>query len=555
MRPVVIISGHTSVGKSVLAKNLKGNFEFSIFKSSDYLKEIARKRSLETDRRSLMRLGDQLDSETGCRWLLTAVEKFAATKNSGVPVVVDSVRNACQLKRFRQQTELEVTHVHLYTTRRVLYRRLAKRREDQASLLEFSNPQRIDFVESEEDIDSFKKDADIRIFTERTDADDTLTRVAAYLGLYPAPDLKCVDVLIGGQYGSEGKGQIAAYLSQEYDLLMRVGGPNAGHKAARELGKYTYHSLPSGCRESSGDVLIGPGATIHIEEFLKEVEECGLDSDRVFLAENVMVITEEDREEEERLVRAIGSTGRGGGSAAARRIMQRFDCPDGARLASSYKELEPYVKSTHKRLQQAYARGEKILLEGTQGSLLSLYHGPYPHVTSRDTNVAGCLAEAGIPPRRVNRVLMVVRFTPIRVQSPEKSTSGKLKHETTFEKVADQAGITEDLTAYEKTSTTNLDRRVGWFEWDSFRIACELNSPTDIVLTFADYHHADNRKARRFELMNADTIKFIEELERVAQAPVSLVNTRFPHDEDDPLDLRTAIDRRRWRTRVRRTDD
>jgi adenylosuccinate synthase len=89
---------------------------------------------------------------------------------------------------------------------------------------------------------------------------------------------------------------------------------------------------------------------------------------------------------------------------------------------------------------------------------------------------------------------------------------------------------------------------VGWFEWDAFRRACILNSPTDIVLTFADYIDADNREARRFEQLTERTIKFIEELERVAQAPVSLVNTRFPRDEEAQLDLRTVIDRRSWKT-------
>jgi adenylosuccinate synthase len=75
-----------------------------------------------------------------------------------------------------------------------------------------------------------------------------------------------------------------------------------------------------------------------------------------------------------------------------------------------------------------------------------------------------------------------------------------------------------------------------------------LNSPTDIVLTFADYIDAENQNARRFEQLSERTIKFIEELERVGQAPVSLINTRFPRGEEDRLDLRTVIDRRSWKT-------
>ena len=380
-------------------------------------------------------------------------------------------------------------------------------------------------------------------------------RVAAYLRLYPSPDFQCVDVLVGGQYGSEGKGQVAAYLAQEYNVLMRVGGPNAGHKAAREQGVYTYHSLPSGCRESSGDILIGPGATIYINEIISEIKECGISSERMFIDPQVMVITDEDRKAEGQMESTIGSTRRGGGAAASRRIMERLDEGNRARLAKDFSELEPYVKSTHRRLQRAFSDGESVFLEGTQGSALSLFHGPYPHVTSRDTNVSGCLTEAGIPPRRVRRVLMVVRYTPIRVQSPKDGDSGVLKHETEFEVVAKEAGLQVDIKTHERTSTTGRERRVGWFEWESFRKACELNSPTDIVLTFADYHKADNQKARRFEQLNTETIKFVEELERIAQAPVSLINTRFPHTEDDPRDLRTLIDRRHWRTEAKHEED
>ncbi|WP_241006563.1 adenylosuccinate synthetase, partial [Pseudomonas viridiflava] len=84
-----------------------------------------------------------------------------------------------------------------------------------------------------------------------------------------------------------------------------------------------------------------------------------------------------------------------------------------------------------------------MLVEGTQGSALSIYHGNYPYVTSRDINIAGCLAEAGISPSRVRRIIMVIRPTPIRVGIPDDSsnTSGPIKHETDFKTVAEAAGL------------------------------------------------------------------------------------------------------------------
>ncbi|UPT35717.1 adenylosuccinate synthetase [Pseudomonas amygdali] len=128
-------------------------------------------------------------------------------------------------------------------------------------------------------------------------------------------------------------------------------------------------------------------------------------------------------------------------------------------------------------------------------------------------------------------------------------SSGQLKHGTTFDEIAEFAGLEglegTVLNAAEKTSTTRRDRRVGWFEWDQFRKACALNAPTDIVLTFADYLNSSNSKARRFEQLDPDTIKFVEELERVSQAPVSLITTRFSRDTGG-TDLRSLIDRRNW---------
>lgn len=94
------------------------------------------------------------------------------------------------------------------------------------------------------------------------------------------------------------------------------------------------------------------------------------------------------------------------------------------------------------------------------------------------------------------------------------------------------------LRQAEITSTTGRNRRVGEFDWALFRLSCALNAPTDIILTFADYISKDNQDARRFEQLTAETIEFIEELERVAHSPVSLINTRF--------DQRSVIDRRNW---------
>lgn len=559
MRKVVVISGHICTGKSELARRLGDQFGFHLIKTSDLLKAIAHKRGKRTDRLALQALGDELDEETSYKWLLTATLADVSEIDAARPIVIDNIRRWGQLEQFRRHHELLVVHAHLWAGHDELEKRFKKKlagREGEPESYEDA-----DLIKNEDDILAFKSDADVRINTERTDSSDTLVRVAARLGLYSAPANRCVDVIVGGQFGSEGKGHVAAYLARDYDVLIRVGGPNAGHTVSSESGVYTYVHLPSGSRDTNAKLLLGPGMTIRVDLLLKEITECEINPDRLFVDPQAMIIEDDDIKREQGLVAAISSTGQGGGAAGARRIMARK--PGAVRLARNIPELKPYVGegpnyrgSTRTQLEVAYRRGQSILLEGTQGSGLSIFHGQYPYVTSRDTNVAGCLAEAGISPSRVRRILMVVRPTPIRVGNPPASkdgdTSGNLKHEFSFEAIAQAAGLDPtEVVGYEKGSRSGKPRRVGWFEWDQFRDACALNAPTDIVLTFADYISEKNRWARRFEQLTEDTIMFIEELERVAQAPVSLINTRFPRGEVGGLDLRTVIDRRDWAT-VRR---
>jgi len=191
------------------------------------------------------------------------------------------------------------------------------------------------------------------------------------------------------------------------------------------------------------------------------------------------------------------------------------------KLAQDIRVLNPYTRySTWDVLEKAYARGDKILLEGTQGTGLSLYHGEYPFVTSRDTTIGGCLSEAGICPSRVRKAVMVCRTYPIRVQDPINGTSGRLSQEISWKVVAERSKIPlEQLVKTEKTSTTKRDRRVSEFDWVQLRKASALNAPTDIALTFTDYLDRRNETARRYEQLQPETIKFIEELERVAPAP------------------------------------
>lgn len=549
MRTVILLTGKTFTGKSELATQLQEQFGFKIFRSGEYLEKLfgSHQNGLTTPT-ILKSKGDELDSETNHRWLFDEVaSKIDSDRNHNY--VIDNVHSPKQLSYFRERKDWKVIHVHLYCPSQIHLTRF----QNSTKYHFTSDYQQVNHLENQNDIIFFKTDADIRINTGRTDKSDNLVRVAAGLKLYPPPDTKSVDVIIGGQYGSEGKGNISAYLAHEYDVVIRVGGPNAGHTVSSSSGVTTYHQLPSGCKDTNAEILLGPGMTINPRQLIEEIKECNLTPERLYIDPQAMIISEQDIAAETGLVNGIGSTGQGGGAAASRRILERNKdtrlAKDEPLLRDYVGESEPYRGSTYQRLEKAYSEKKSILLEGTQGSALSLYHGEYPYVTSRDTNVAGCLAEAGISPSRVRKILMVVRSTPIRVANPEDRTSGGLKHETSFKNIAELSGLdATELLEHEKTSTTKRQRRVGWFDWELFRKAASLNAPTDIVLTFADYIHKRNQSAKRFEQLTEDTIKFVEELERVAQAPVSLISTRFPRDEDNH-DLRNIIDRRNWSTR------
>jgi adenylosuccinate synthase len=176
------------------------------------------------------------------------------------------------------------------------------------------------------------------------------------------------------------------------------------------------------------------------------------------------------------------------------------------------------------------------MLEGTQGTSLSLHHGPYPYVTSRETTASGCLADAGIAPSRVRRIVMVTRTYPIRVGG----TSGPMAIPIEAQIISQRSDLT--LNQIERTEIGTISgkkRRIAEFDWDQLRNSATLNGATDIALTFADYLTAANQNATRFDQLSSETKSFIAEVEQVANASVSLISVRFARGG--------VIDRRSWR--------
>lgn len=525
---IILLSGPIASGKSTLGTLLHKEHKAVLFKTNQLINALMP--SVPNERKALQEAGEALDKRTRGEWVGQALARKVQDLDEHSIVVVDAVRMERQIESIRKAFGPKAVHVHLTASSTELQQRYSRRK---GKIKELSAYQDVRESQTEDQIEVLKEVADIVINTNRCTDKDVLVRVAAQLDLFSRDTTTLVDVLVGGQYGSEGKGNIVSYLAREYDFLVRVGGPNAGHKVYREEGPYTFHLLPSGTRTSEAKLVIGPGANLAPDILLKEIRECSVTSDRLFIDPRAMIIEEKDRRfEEKNLKDTIGSTGQGVGAATARRIIERGK---EIRMAEHIRELRPFIKRTEEVLDAAYAQGKRILLEGTQGASLSLYHGDYPWVTSRDTNVSGALAEAGIAPRRVRKIVMVCRTYPIRVGG----TSGPMSQEIDAKEIARRSGLSHaEILRVERTSTTNKPRRIAEFDWVQLHRSTMLNGPTDIALTFVDYLDKDNRKARRFEQLSQDTIQFIEEVEQISGAPVSLISTRF-HS-------RSVIDRRAW---------
>lgn len=296
-------------------------------------------------------------------------------------------------------------------------------------------------------------------------------------------------VLVGGQYGSEGKGAVAAHVANDYGVHVRVGSPNAGHTIWWRDEKHVMQSIPCGWINPDAKIVIGRGALLNMKQFMKElVHILTYYPDfmkRLYIDPEAGILDEKFHQQEGgtegEMHRRIGSTGEGVGPARVARINR-----DPAQFRQFKNVAEEYgleqclCENTPKMLADLQDKGINILIEGTQGSGLSLLHSHYPYCTSIDTNAAGIISEVGIAPSRVTDVLMVVRTYPIRVAG----NSGYMKGEITWEELNRRMGIEIQP---EKTTVTKKVRRIA--EWDDelFEQSCLLNAPTEIALTFADY--------------------------------------------------------------------
>jgi len=415
-------------------------------------------------------------------------------------------------------------------------------------------------------------------------------------------------VLLGAQWGDEGKGKATDILGDRVKYVVRYqGGNNAGHTVVIGDQKYALHLLPSGILTPTCIPVIGNGVVIDPAVLLEEIRglnERGVDTSNLKISTNAHLITPYhrtiDKVSERFLGKAkIGTTGRGIGPAYADkinrigiRVQDLFDPSilrqkiEGAlkdknqvlvkvfnrkgleidEILKEYLEyaeiLRPYVIDTSLLLNQALERGENILLEGSQGTLLDVDHGTYPFVTSSNPTAGGASTGSGIGPTKISRVIGIVKAYTTRVGSGPFPTELFDEDGEKLRSIGGEVGV-----------TTGRARRCGWYDAPIARYAVRINGLTDFFLTKldvltgwekipvcvayeidgrrveelpasqSDFHHAkpiyeylpgwseDISKARKLSDLPVNAQGYIKFLEKISGAPISAIGVGPGRDE------------------------
>jgi adenylosuccinate synthase len=328
-------------------------------------------------------------------------------------------------------------------------------------------------------------------------------------------------VIVGAQWGDEGKGKATDQLGSRVDLVVKFnGGNNAGHTVVIDDEKYALHLLPSGILTPGVVPVIGNGVVVDLSVLFEELDALdarGVDTSRLVLSANAHLIAPYNRvldKVTERFLgsRRIGTTGRGIGPTYAdkmnrlgirvqdlfdekillqkvegaldlknqllakvynRRAVEPADVVD--ELLAYADRVRPMVADTSLLLEKALDAGSTVLLEAGQATLLDVDHGTYPFVTSSSATAGGACTGSGIPPTRIDRVAAILKAYTTRVGEGPFPTE-----------LHDAAGEHLRKTGWEYGTTTGRPRRCGWFDAVIGRYAARVNGVTDFVLTKMD---------------------------------------------------------------------
>jgi adenylosuccinate synthase len=317
-------------------------------------------------------------------------------------------------------------------------------------------------------------------------------------------------VVVGGFFGDEGKGKIISYLAIKDNpkIIVRGGaGPNAGHTIRDGDRVYKVRMLPSGFLNKNAKVMIGAGVVINPDVLNKEIQDFDV-TGRAFVDKHCGIIEETHlvRDSKGELKEKIGSTGSGTGPANADRAMRVL------KLAKDFDSLSSLIVDVPLEINSALDANENVLVEGTQGTFLSLWHGTYPFVTSKDVTASGICADVGLGPTKVDEVIVVFKSYVTRVGT------GPLDKELSLED-AEKKGWSEFGTV------TGRQRRAADFDFDLARRAIMLNGATQISITKLDVLFTDCTGKTSFDELSDDAKAFIKNIETELNIPVTIIGT------------------------------
>ena len=325
-------------------------------------------------------------------------------------------------------------------------------------------------------------------------------------------------IIVGGQYGDEGKGKILSYLAlkDKPRIIARGGvGPNAGHSVQYKGKSYPLRMVPCGFVYEKARLLIGAGVFVDPAVLLRELDMIG-GHGRFGVDFRAGLITKEhiERDSASENSKKIGTTKTGCGPAVSDRVNRV------GKTVSDAPELKKYLTDVAKEVNAE----EDVLIEGTQAFMLSNLYGTYPFVTSKDVSASTIAADVGLGPTKIGEVIMVIKAYTTRVGS------GPLAGEISVEE-AKAKGMQEYGTVSGRPRRTSLE-----LHFDDLRNAAMINGATQVAITKIDVRFPGNSSVREYGKLTKEARAFVEDAEKRIGVRVSLIGTG--PDAEDIIDRR-----------------
>jgi len=317
-------------------------------------------------------------------------------------------------------------------------------------------------------------------------------------------------VVVCGFFGDTGKGKVISYLAvkDKAAVAARAGvGPNAGHTVVYEGVEYKLRMLPSAFVYDKCRLLIGPGVLVNPDLLLREIE-LTQSQRRVGVDPKCAVIGPEHVKADKKghLAKTIKTTGTGTGPCNAQRALRTV------KLAQDIPKLDAYLTDVPLEVNTAIDEGKNVLVEGTQGTYLSLFHGTYPYCTSKDVTASAACSDVGVGPTKVDDVILVFKAYTTRVGG------GPLPNELAWEE-AEKRGWAEIATV------TGRKRRAAPFNYELAKRAVMLNGATQAAITKIDVVFPECEGAKSYEKLSRQAKDFVDDIEQEIEVPVTLLGT------------------------------